>query len=109
MEPFEPDLILTNCPGCPYFLDRWQYTISEMEGKVYSKDGFGIPALTYEELAGIVLGYNPWEMGLQMHQVSVEPLLKKIGFEYDPQDKYIVGDKKIPTKPQSPDILKIIE
>lgn len=108
MEPFKPDLILTNCPGCPYFLDRWQYVIAEMEGKVYSDDGFGIPALTYEELAGLVLGYNPWELGLQMHQVSVEPLLKKMGYRYDPDDKFVVGDKRIESHPQAPNVLKIM-
>ena len=31
MQEYEPDFILTNCPGCGMFLDKWQYTISEME------------------------------------------------------------------------------
>ena len=81
-------MIITNCPGCPYFLDRWQYVIAEMEGKTYGGEGQGIPALTYEEVAGLVLGYNPWDLGLQVHQVAVEPLLDKIGIEYDPEAKY---------------------
>ena len=85
MEPYHPDLILANCPGCTFFLDRWQYVISEMEGKTY---GYGIPVLTYEELAGLLLGYNPWDMGLQVHQVAVEPLLDKLGIEYNPNEKY---------------------
>lgn len=88
MEPYQPDMIITNCPGCPYFLDRWQYVISEMEGKTYGKDGFGIPVFTYEEVAGLVLGVDPWDLGLQLHQVAVEPLLDKIGIEYDPKAKY---------------------
>jgi len=108
MEPYKPDLIVTNCPGCPYFLDRWQYVISEMEGKIYGGDGYGIPALTYEELAGLVLGYNPWELGLQMHQVSVEPLLRKMGFLYDPADKYVVGNQIIQDRPDHPDVLKVL-
>lgn len=87
MEPFKPDFILTNCPGCPYFLDRWQYTIAEMEGKTYGENGYGIPVLTYEELAGLVLGYNPWDLGLQTHQVAVEPLLDKMGVDYNPDLK----------------------
>ncbi len=107
MKPYKPDLIVSNCPGCPYFLDRWQYVISEMEQKVYSEDGYGIPVLTYEELTGLVMGYNPWEIGLQMHQVSVEPLLKKMGYEYDPDDKFVVGNKKILTRPEKPKVLKI--
>ncbi len=70
------------------FLDKWQYTISEMEGITYGKNGYGIPVLTYEEVAALVLGYDPWEIGLQMHQVSVEPLLEKMGIDYDPDAKY---------------------
>lgn len=41
------------------FLDKWQYTIAEMEGVTYGQDGRGIPVLTYEEMAGLVLGYDP--------------------------------------------------
>jgi len=90
MEPFHPDMIITNCPGCPYFLDRWQYVIEQMEGKSYGKDGQGIPVFTYEEVAGLVLGYDPWYLGLQMHQTNVEPLLDKIGIKYNKEDKYLL-------------------
>ena len=36
-----------------------------------------------------MLGYNPWELGLQMHQINVEPLLDKMGIEYEPRDKWM--------------------
>ncbi len=88
MAPFHPDLIIANCPGCTYFLDRWQYVISEIEGITYGSDGYGIPVLTYEELAGLLMGYDPWDIGLQTHQVAVEPLLNKLGIKYDPETKY---------------------
>ena len=88
MQPYKPDMIITNCPGCPYFLDRWQYVIKEMEGKTYGEGGNGIPAFTYEEVAGLVLGYDPWDLGLQMHQTDVEPLLDKMGIKYDKNSKY---------------------
>jgi heterodisulfide reductase subunit B len=88
MKPFKPDMIITNCPGCPMFLDRWQYVINEMEGKKYGQNGEGIPVFTYEEVAGLVLGYDPWQLGLQMHQTDCEPVLDKIGIEYSPEDKY---------------------
>ena len=88
MEPYEPDMIITNCPGCPMFLDRWQYVLGETEGKTYGKNGKGIPVFTFEEVAGLVLGYDPWEIGLQMHQVDTEPVLDKMGIEYDPDLKY---------------------
>jgi heterodisulfide reductase subunit B len=88
MAPYKPDFIITNCPGCPMFLDRWQYVIGEMEGKTYGSNGQGIPVLTFEELAGLMMGYNPWNIGFQMHQIDIEPLLDKIGIQYDPADKY---------------------
>jgi heterodisulfide reductase subunit B len=107
MEPYEPDLILTNCPGCPMFLDRWQYAIGEMEGKTYGKGGQGIPVFTYEELAGLVLGYNPWDLGLQMHQVDCEPVLIKMGIPYDPKDKYCDKNGNSMGVPAQPEILKV--
>jgi heterodisulfide reductase subunit B len=94
MKPFEPDMIITNCPGCPMFLDRWQYVINEMEGKRYGQNGEGIPVFTYEEVAGLVLGYDPWDLGLQMHQTNCEPVLDKIGIDYSPGDKYNLEIKR---------------
>jgi heterodisulfide reductase subunit B1 len=107
MAPYRPDFILTNCPGCPYFLDRWQYAISEMEGVTYGDNGHGIPVLTYEELAGLVLGYNPWDLGLQTHQVAVEPLLDKIGIAYHPEQKYLGLQGEFLGKPEAPSVLKV--
>ena len=56
MAPYKPDFIVANCPGCAMFIDKWQYTIAEMEGRTYGENGHGIPVLTYEEMAGLVLG-----------------------------------------------------
>jgi heterodisulfide reductase subunit B len=88
------------------FFDRWQYAISEMEGKTYGQDGFGIPVLTYEELAGLVLGYDPWQLGLQLHQTSVEPLLDKMGYEYDADGKYKGINGENLGKPEIPNFMK---
>ena len=104
MEPYKPDFIVTNCPGCTFFLDRWQYVIAEMTGKTYGNNGYGIPVLTYEEMAGLVLGMAPWDLGLQLHQVSVESLLDKMGIEYDPSTKYngYLNEKiGVPQKPEN--------
>ncbi len=106
MEPYEPDMIITNCPGCPMFLDRWQYALSEMEGKTYGKDGNGIPVFTYEEVAGLVLGYDPWEIGLQVHQVPAEPLLDKMGVAYDPDKKFKGPNGEDLGRPEAPSYLK---
>ncbi len=99
MAPYKPDFIVANCPGCAMFLDKWQYTIAEMEGTTYGDAGGGIPVLTYEEMAGLVLGYDPWQLGMQMHQVDVEPLLDKMGIEYDPAAKYLGRNGKFIGKP----------
>jgi heterodisulfide reductase subunit B len=106
MEPYKPDMIITNCPGCPMFLDKWQYAIAELEGKTYGQDGMGIPVFTFEEVAGLVLGYDPWDIGLQVHQVATEPLLDKMGIGYDPRKKYLGANGKFIGKPEMPDVLK---
>jgi heterodisulfide reductase subunit B len=103
MEPYKPDFIVTNCPGCTYFLDRWQYVIAETTCKTYGADGFGIPVLTYEEMAGLVLGMDPWDLGMQLHQVSVESLLDKMNIQYNPTKKhsgYMDENIGIPEKPE---------
>ena len=64
-------------------------------------NGHGIPVLTYEEMAGLVLGYDPWALGMQMHQVDVEPLLDKMGIEYDPAAKYLGMNGKYIGQPAS--------
>jgi len=107
MEAYEPDFIVANCPGCTMFMDKWQYTISEMEGKIYDRYGCGIPVLTYEEMAGLVLGYDPWDLGLQMHQISVEPLLEKMGIDYNPEKKYITREGVNIGEPKRPNYLKV--
>lgn len=108
MEPYKPDFILTNCPGCPMFFDRWQYVIAETEGTTYGENGMGIPVLTYEELAGLVLGFDPWVLGLQMHQVSVEPLLRKMGYDYKSEDQYKSLDGRDLGRPEKPSVLKTV-
>ena len=102
MEAYEPDFIVANCPGCAMFMDKWQYTIAEMEGKTYDREGYGIPVLTYEEMAGLLLGYDPWQLGLQLHQVQVERLLDKIGIAYNPDEKYMGVSGKVLSTPEKP-------
>ena len=101
MAPYRPDFIVANCPGCSMFLDKWQYAIAEMEGTTYGANGGGIPVLTYEEMAGLVLGYDPGELRMQMHQVDVEPLLDKMGIAYAPSAKYRGRNGKYIGKPDS--------
>ena len=102
MKPYKPDFIVSNCPGCAMFMDRWKYTIAEMEDITYDDKGKGIPVLTYEEMTGMLLGYNPWDIGMQVHQVQTESLLDKIGIEYDPQDKYVGVSGTFLGEPEKP-------
>lgn len=107
MHPYRPDFIITNCPGCAMFMDRWQYVLAETEGKTYGDEpGSGIPVLTFEETAALVLGYDPWEIGLQMHQVPVEPLLNKMGIPYDPEGRFRDKHGNYLGKPEKPSVLK---
>ena len=69
--------------------------------------GYGIPVLTYEELTGLLLGYDPWVMGMQLHQVQCERLLDKIGIAYNPDDKYRGASGKIVRAPEKPEVLKV--
>ena len=75
MAPFQPDLILTNCPGCLLVLDKEQFGVNQVTGA-----NFAIPVLNYAELAGLLLGWDPYGVvGIQGHAVAVEPLLERIG------------------------------
>src|SRR5512133_2085797 len=92
MEPYKPDMIVANCPGCAMFMDRWQYTIKEMDDVTYGGYQTGIPTLTYEEMAGLVMGYDPWILGLQYHNVQALPLLRKMGIKADPDRRFLAID-----------------
>ncbi|MFN8135446.1 MAG: hypothetical protein U0Z17_09565 [Bacteroidales bacterium] len=78
VEPYEPGSDHYKLSGVPDVLDRWQYALSEMEGKTYGKNNHGIPVLHTKKWQGCSW-VNPWEIGLQVHQVRAEPLLDKIG------------------------------
>lgn len=77
----DPDckLIITNCPGCGVFLDAEQGTIAQVMG-----EKFGVHIIDYAQLAGLMLGYDPFrDCGFNVKVVPIEPLLDKIGIPYD--------------------------
>lgn len=60
-------------------MDKEQWAIFDVTGEKYF-----IPVLTYQELAGLLLGWDPYDVvGIDAHTASVEPLLDKIGIAYD--------------------------
>jgi len=89
MAPWKPDAILTNCPGCNVFLDKEQWAIRDLTGVDY-----GIPSLSHSELAGLLLGWDPYDVvGIQAHTTPVEPLLDKIGIPYDRSKERIAEER----------------
>ena len=48
----------------------------------------GYRSLPMKRLPDWFLDYDPWDLGLQMHQTDCEPVLEKMGIEYDPGAKY---------------------
>lgn len=69
----KPDVIITQCPGCTFNLDYYQETVAKQAGMP------DVPVLYFSELAALALGADPYEIGLDMHAVPVEPLLEKAG------------------------------
>ncbi len=67
-----PDVIITQCPGCTFNLDYYQETLSDIVGPL------DIPVLYFSEMAALALGADPYDIGLDMHAVPVEPLLEKL-------------------------------
>ena len=70
-------------------------------GTTHGENGHGILVLTYEEMAGLVLGYDPWVLGMQMHQVDVEPCSIRWASN-DPAAKYLVATENIIVNPRRP-------
>jgi heterodisulfide reductase subunit B1 len=68
-----PDVIITQCPGCTFNLDYYQETLSDAVGPL------DVPVLYISELLALALGADPYELGLDMHAVPVEPLLARLG------------------------------
>ncbi len=90
MEPYQPDAILTNCPGCNVFLDKEQWAIKELTGKDYQ-----IPTVSYTELAGLLMGWDPYDVvGIQGHTTPVEPLLDKMGIAYDSSKAWLTNPSR---------------
>ncbi|MGA3216645.1 MAG: hypothetical protein ABSD97_13285, partial [Acidimicrobiales bacterium] len=63
--------------------------------------GFEIPVLNYAELAGLLLGWDPYEVvGIQGHTVPVEPLLDRIGIPRPSRLAYLREDSDDTGRPE---------
>ncbi len=67
------DCVVVVCPFC------WiQYDLSQPLLRRTFNETYELPVLYYPELLGLAMGWDPEDMGLRFHRVSVEPILKKI-------------------------------
>ena len=100
MAPYKPDFIVANCPGCAMFLDRWQYTISEMEAHVLTASRAGAfrcsPTRSWQDWCSDTIRGSS---ACRCIRSPSEPLLDKMGIEYDPAAKYLGKNGKYIGKP----------
>jgi len=69
----QPDIIVTQCPGCTFTMDYLQESVLE-ELNI----GNNIPVLNIAELLALLMGAQPETIGLDMHAVDIKPFLKKL-------------------------------
>ncbi|OED30900.1 ferredoxin:CoB-CoM heterodisulfide reductase subunit HdrB [Methanosphaera sp. WGK6] len=76
------DLLLVMCPNCHLQFDRYEQVIQEQTGhKQY------MAVLNIAQLVALYMGADPYKvLGIQTHTVNVEPLLDKLGIEYESED-----------------------
>ncbi|MHA1593696.1 MAG: CoB--CoM heterodisulfide reductase subunit B [Candidatus Baldrarchaeia archaeon] len=67
------DCMVVACPFC--FI---QYDMGQFEIRRLTKERFDIPVFYFSELLGYAIGLSPRELGLGMHRVKVDRVLKKI-------------------------------
>jgi len=67
------DVIVTACPMCHSNLDMRQWSIVRSD-----KDFKSIPVLYLSQLIGLALGLNKKELGIDLHFISVDPVLAKV-------------------------------
>ena len=107
LQHYHPDLISDELPRDVHiFLIAGNMSSARWNIRPMTKKDMGFPVLTYEEFAGLVLAYDPWDLGIQLHQVDVEPLLMKLGINYNPSAKYLGLNGVNLGQPVKPEFLK---
>ena len=73
------DVLLVMCPNCQLQFDRYEQVLEDMTG---DKHYFAV--MNIAQLVALYMGADPYKvLGIQTHTVNVEPLLDKLGIEYD--------------------------
>ncbi|MCD7781559.1 MAG: CoB--CoM heterodisulfide reductase iron-sulfur subunit B family protein [Methanosphaera sp.] len=78
----DADLLLVICPNCHLQFDRYEKVIQDE-----TKHEKYMPVLNIAQFVALYMGADPYKtIGIQTHTVNVEPLLDKLGIEYEGVD-----------------------
>lgn len=72
LEQLGADAIVVVCPACFGQFETQQMVLQK------EHHGMNIPVLYYSELAALALGFEPSELGLEMHRVDVQPYFDRL-------------------------------
>jgi heterodisulfide reductase subunit B/NAD-dependent dihydropyrimidine dehydrogenase PreA subunit len=72
LQQMEADAIVVVCPACFGQFETQQMVLQKHH------EGMSIPVFYYTELAALALGFEPGELGLDMHRIDVEPFFDRL-------------------------------
>ncbi|MDY2744468.1 MAG: heterodisulfide reductase-related iron-sulfur binding cluster, partial [Methanosphaera sp.] len=79
------DLLIVMCPNCHLQFDRYEKVI---QNQTNHKKHMAV--LNIAQLVALYMGADPYKvLGIQTHTIRVEPLLDKLGIEYDDREDKI--------------------
>lgn len=79
------DVLLVMCPNCHLQFDRYEQVI---QNHTHHKKYMAV--LNIAQLIALYMGADPYKIvGIQTHTVNVEPILDKVGIEYDSREDYL--------------------